>query len=316
MAVTAIVAATAACPALRDVIDARRLDGAATRLAADVQFVRTEAVARNRAIRLSFHASADATCWIVHTGAAAQCSCDASGAAVCSGGARAIKSVVLPSNERVGVAANVASIVFDPLHGTSTPTGTLRLVDRARPRGPSRRQRRRPGALVHAERRRRLPRLLNLRRLMQRLRFRLARRARGFTLIETMVTVGIAGVLSSVAYPSLEGQVLRARRTDALVALLQAQLAEERYRANNASYGSLAEAGLRGTSPAGYYTVQVASAGTDGYALLASANARQARDAACRHLRLSLVDTALVYASGPTPTTSNPADVNRRCWSR
>jgi type IV pilus assembly protein PilE len=101
--------------------------------------------------------------------------------------------------------------------------------------------------------------------------------ARGFTLIETLVTVAIAGVLSSVAYPSLEGQVLRARRTDALVALLQAQLAEERYRANNASYGSLAEAGLRATSSAGYYTVQVASAGTDGYALLASANARQAR---------------------------------------
>ena len=25
--------------------------------------------------------------------------------------------------------ANVASIAFDPLHGTSTPTGTLRLVD-------------------------------------------------------------------------------------------------------------------------------------------------------------------------------------------
>ena len=141
-------------------------------------------------------------------------------------------------------------------------------------------------------------------------------RARGFTLIETLVTVAIAGVLSSVAYPSLEGQVLRARRTDALVALLQAQLAEERYRANNASYGSLAEAGLRATSPAGYYTVQVASAGTDGYALLASANARQARDATCRYLRLTLSDASLGYASGADEATSNPADINRRCWSR
>ena len=141
-------------------------------------------------------------------------------------------------------------------------------------------------------------------------------RARGFTLIETLVTVGIAGVLSSVAYPSFEGQVLRARRTDALVALMQAQLAEERFRANNASYGSLADAGLRATSPAGYYTVQVAFAGSDGYALLASANARQARDATCRHLRLTLSDASLSYASGADETTSNPADVNRRCWSR
>jgi len=34
---------------------------------------------------------------------------------------------------------------------------------------------------------------------------------------------------------------MRARRTDALVALLQAQLAQERFRANNASYGSLVD---------------------------------------------------------------------------
>jgi type IV pilus assembly protein PilE len=143
-----------------------------------------------------------------------------------------------------------------------------------------------------------------------------ARRARGFTLIETMVTVAIAGVLSSVAYPSLEGQVLRARRTDALVALMQAQLAEERYRANNASYASLAEAGLRATSPAGYYSVQVTAAGADGYVLLASATGAQARDATCRHLRLTLADASLSYASGADATTANGADVNRKCWSR
>jgi type IV fimbrial biogenesis protein FimT len=127
IAVTAIVAATAA-PSFTALLDARRLEGAATRLAADVQFVRGEALARNRSLRLSFHGGADASCWIVHTGGAADCSC-ASGAVVCSAGAVEIKSVVLPSVERVSVAANVASIVFDPLHGTSTPTGTLRLAD-------------------------------------------------------------------------------------------------------------------------------------------------------------------------------------------
>ena len=123
-------------------------------------------------------------------------------------------------------------------------------------------------------------------------------------------------MLSSVAYPNLEGHVLRARRSDALVALMQAQLAEERYRANNASYGSLADAGLRATSPAGYYSVRVASAGTDGYALLASANAGQARDTSCRHLRLTLSDASISYASGADTTTANAADVNRRCWNR
>lgn len=129
--VTAIVAATAA-PSLAAFIDGRRLDSAAHALAADVQFVRTEAVARNRPIRLSFHASAATSCWVVHTGLAAQCSCANEGPAVCTGGAAEIKTVVLGAADRVVVQTNVASILFDPLHGTSTPTGTLRLID---PRG-------------------------------------------------------------------------------------------------------------------------------------------------------------------------------------
>jgi type IV fimbrial biogenesis protein FimT len=128
VAITAIVATTA-LPSFASLIERLRLEGAATRLAADVQFVRGEALARNRPLRLSVHAGADATCWIVHSGAAAECSCASGAGVVCTGTAAEIKSVVLPAAERVGVAANVASIVFDPLHGTSTPTGTLRLVD-------------------------------------------------------------------------------------------------------------------------------------------------------------------------------------------
>jgi len=141
-------------------------------------------------------------------------------------------------------------------------------------------------------------------------------RARGFTLIESLVAVAIAGVLSSIAYPSVEAQVLRARRSDALVALMQAQLAEERHRANNAGYGSLADLGLRDTSPASHYRLQAAVNATGGYDLLASAAGAQARDLKCRYLRLSLVDGNLVYASGADATTANGAAANRACWSR
>lgn len=128
IAVVAIVAASAG-PSFAALIDARRLDSAATRLAADLELVRNEARARNRALRLSVQAIAGATCWVVHTGPAAQCTCQADGPALCTGGATEIKTVVLPAAERVALAGNVASIAFDPLHGTSTPTGTLRLVD-------------------------------------------------------------------------------------------------------------------------------------------------------------------------------------------
>lgn len=125
LAVAAVVAATAG-PSLAGFIETRRLDGAATQLAADIQFVRSEALARNRPLRLTVQAAA--ACWIVHTGAAAQCVCGADGPAVCTGGAAQIKTVRLAAEEQVRLSGNVASIVFDPLHGTITPTGTLRLT--------------------------------------------------------------------------------------------------------------------------------------------------------------------------------------------
>lgn len=127
LAVTAIVASSAA-PSLQRVIDARRLAGAATQLAADIQFVRTEAVARNEALRLSFHAVTGGSCYVIHTGAADECSCAAAGPAQCSGSARQIRTVTVTAADRVNLQANVGSLLFDPLHGTSSPTGTLRVI--------------------------------------------------------------------------------------------------------------------------------------------------------------------------------------------
>ena len=54
IAITAVLASTAA-PSLRGLIDSRRLERAATALATDIQFVRTEAVARNQPLRLRVH---------------------------------------------------------------------------------------------------------------------------------------------------------------------------------------------------------------------------------------------------------------------
>jgi len=123
----AAITLSAAVPGFQSFIEKQRLDGAAAQLANDIQFARAEAVLRNTGLRLSVQAKPWGSCYVIHSGAADQCSCSESGAAQCSDGAQQIKTVQLPAAESVAL-QGVGSILFDPLHGTSTPTGTLKLV--------------------------------------------------------------------------------------------------------------------------------------------------------------------------------------------
>jgi len=142
----------------------------------------------------------------------------------------------------------------------------------------------------------------------------LRRQAAGFTLIETLAAVSIAGVLAGIAYPSFEAPIQKARRTDALVALMQLQMAEERWHSNHRRYATLAELGAASISANHYYTLQVVSADEDGFALRAEATGVQARDQGCRFLTLGVSGANVVQSSGPTPEAANPAAANRRCW--
>jgi len=126
VAVAAITLSTAA-PGFASFIEKRRIDGVAAQLAADIHFARSEAARRQATVRLSLKADANSSCWIVHTGAARDCRCDATGNPVCDAGLEALKATRLPAGERIVVSGNVASMLFDPLHGTSTPAGTLKV---------------------------------------------------------------------------------------------------------------------------------------------------------------------------------------------
>ena len=142
-----------------------------------------------------------------------------------------------------------------------------------------------------------------------------ARRHRGFTLIEMLVATGVTAVLSSVAYPSFQGTVHKVRRSDALVAMLQVQAAQERWRSNNTGYGSLDDVRVPARSAAGHYTLEVPVRSASGYEVVATAQGGQRHDASCRWLKLTVSGLNASYASGPDAGVANSADTNRRCWS-
>ncbi|MEO6030717.1 MAG: GspH/FimT family pseudopilin [Burkholderiaceae bacterium] len=127
VAVVAILASTTA-PRWQDLIDTRRLEGSASQLATDIQFSRSVAVARNQRVRLSLQTYADGSCYVVHTGNTGDCVCHGIGPAQCGAGAREIKTVTLPFSNHVVLQSNVASVLFDPNFGTTSPTATLGLL--------------------------------------------------------------------------------------------------------------------------------------------------------------------------------------------
>lgn len=144
----------------------------------------------------------------------------------------------------------------------------------------------------------------------------IARHSAGFTLIEMLLAVSVASLLSSIAYPSFQGTLHKARRADAYVALMSAQAAQERWRANRRDYAaSLAEIGVPARSSAGHYMLQVLDADADRYEIVAVATGGQARDTACRHLKLTMNGATVSHASGPDALVANPTADNRRCWS-
>jgi type IV pilus assembly protein PilE len=141
------------------------------------------------------------------------------------------------------------------------------------------------------------------------------RRTAGFTLVELMIATSISGVLASIAYPSFSGALQRVRRTEAMVAMLQLQQAQERWRSASRRYGTLAEVGVGSVVPGRNYVLSVADPSSTGYVATAQATGAQARDRACRYLLLGIEGGNTSYRSGETAAASNDEQVNRKCWN-
>ena len=153
------------------------------------------------------------------------------------------------------------------------------------------------------------------------------RRRTGFTIIELMLVVAVAGVLALVAYPTFIESLRKGRRAEAVAALAQVQQSQERWRANNASYADNAKLtvdlpdglGLDASTSSGLYALTIDAANAGGYTATATAVAgkSQSHDTKCTVMRVRL-DRANIQYGGcaacavPAGALTDPD----RCWSR
>lgn len=128
----------------------------------------------------------------------------------------------------------------------------------------------------------------------------------GFSLVELLIALAIAGILAMVAYPSYQDSVMRTRRADGIAGALAVQVAQEKFRASCPFYAqSLGSSNTCGAnagastvqaasaSPEGYYTISIATGTASGnsYTISAAPTGIQADDTDCSPMTITFSAT-------------------------
>jgi len=104
-------------------------------------------------------------------------------------------------------------------------------------------------------------------------------RQRGVTLLELLTVISILAILASVALPTYRRYLIRSQRSEAKIALLQLQTAQEKFYMQNNSFTDNIDdpspdgLGLTSTTETGKYTIDV-ELDDDGQTYLATAAPR------------------------------------------
>lgn len=156
---------------------------------------------------------------------------------------------------------------------------------------------------------------------------------RGFTLIEMMIVVAVLALLAAIAIPNFTGYLMKSRRSDGITALLALQHAQEKFRANCASYAAALldtnndttndSSCVPGTSTyqlefdtssiEGWYSLSVSGATAIAYTATATAVAggKQASDTKCKTLILTVSAT---NPNGLRESKDSADNASTGCW--
>ncbi|RUR06995.1 type IV pilin protein [Legionella sp. km772] len=133
--------------------------------------------------------------------------------------------------------------------------------------------------------------------------------AKGFNLVELLITVAIIGILATIAYPSYLNYVNRSHRSDAFASLSQIQLVLERCYSQNFSYTAActAKPTFPLNSPQNYYTINISNLGTSTYTLTATTRGAQLRDTTCAQMSVNQANVRTAVNNAGVTQTS--------CWT-
>jgi len=138
---------------------------------------------------------------------------------------------------------------------------------------------------------------------------RLMRRMRGVTLVELMIVVAVIALLAAIAIPSYRRYLLRSQRSEAKIALMQVQTAQEKYYLQFNTYSNNLTAaitsgglGLPAASESGKYDVTINAFAADGQSYQATASPSsdggQTDDTQC--MDFTITDRGVRGVSGPS----------------
>ncbi|KTD22410.1 type IV pilin protein [Legionella londiniensis] len=141
---------------------------------------------------------------------------------------------------------------------------------------------------------------------------------KGFSLIELLIVLVIVGILASIAYPSYQEYITRARRSDGQAALLTLASRMERYYSEHNTYqtatigtGNNTDILSSNLSPEGWYQLSISNATSNSFTLQAAPlNAQATNDTRCQTLTLNNIGVKGI-APGPAGTPTGTAN---QCW--